>query len=256
MSRRCQHPSHTSSSCCPLSSLVGVYLLNKTGRPTRPETLRWLDTPRPPSHPTPGLVSINGPHCSSEVGGVTKKSPDRVHLLLPLPLPEGGQPGLLLYIRLWGVKQFDMRVKENYVFTWSFVSEEKCRNKVQHKRINTHTRTPLRSSESAVSLAALWTHMSLPICLLHSVEINPWRHCVFNLRPEYHFLRLDVGGKVNVKATTNAYVLIMISPEENMNACAKLHGSAPSSFINQKNKKNNKKTFRNQKSTWNCPQDI
>ena len=102
---------------------------------------------------------------------------------------------------------------------------------------HTHTHTPLRSSESAVSLAALWTHMSLPICLQHSVEINPWRHCVFNLRPEYHFLRLDVGGKVNVEATTNAYVFIMINPEENMNACDKLHGSAPSSFINQKKKK-------------------
>ena len=232
MSRRCQHPSHTSSSCCPLSSLVGVYLLNKTGAQLAPK--RFGDS-------TPGLVSINGPHCSSEVGGVTKKSPDRVHLLLLLPLPEGGQPGLLLYIRLWGVKQFDMRVKENYVFTWSFVSEGKCRNKVQH----THTHTPLRSSESAVSLAALWTHMSLPICLQHSVEINPWRHCVFNLRPEYHFLRLDVGGKVNVEATTNAYVFIMINPEENMNACDKLHGSAPSSFINQKKKKHlgNKKVL-------------
>lgn len=63
-----------------------------------------------------------------------------------------------------------------------------CPREVQKQgaaQTNTHT-TLLKSSDSAVLHRALWTRMSLPICLVHSVEQAPGATVLFDLEPENH----------------------------------------------------------------------
>ncbi len=146
MKQRCQHPSHIPSSRCPLFSPVWVYL-------TGIQALQWLDTSASNGqhsiNPTPGLVCIKGSSAAAASWRSDRKTPDRVHLLR---LPEGEQLGLLLYTQLWGVRQFDMRVKENNKFTWLFFFTEGKAGARCHTNQHTH------SSESAVLHWALRTH--------------------------------------------------------------------------------------------------
>lgn len=173
MTWSCQHPSHISSSCCPLSSPSRSLFIEQSGAELG-RTLQWLDTSasrRPTHHPSDARARLHHRPCYSSRLEGWQRAPGRLRLLL-LPLPEGEQLGLLLYMRLWGVRQPDIRVKENNVFTWSFLYEENA-----EARCCTHTSV---SSDCAVLHYALWaarvtSHLSCVLCRTSSCS-----HCVFD----------------------------------------------------------------------------
>lgn len=172
MNRRCQPPSHILSSCCPLFSPIAVYSLKKLA--SRLILSRFNNVT--PQLPVPNRLHSawahlhQRPHCDCKLARLQKNS-------------------WICYCRclrenswcydcdalLWGVSQFDIRVKENNVFTWSF-----CLKGKQRKKGATQT-AMLKSGNSVVSRRALGTHVSLPICLVHSCRTSSRSHCVFNL---------------------------------------------------------------------------
>lgn len=173
MNRRCQHPSHVSSPRCPLPSPVEVYLLN-TLSSISPKTVQWLDTSAsvgPTRRPSSAWAHLHQRlHCNSKLERWQKKQKNTPWQAAFVAAACWGR---IVWVTTVCAALRIITVKENNVFTWSFLSEGSVETKCYTKH---HYSSPL--TRQCYSVPSGYT--SLPIYLVLSVE-QAWSHCVFDI---------------------------------------------------------------------------
>lgn len=182
---KCQPPSHTASSRCPLSSPVGAYLSHKLASKSPPHpppkkkqnnaSVTWH---RLPYHLSRGFGDSRTSWQDGFVAAAWRRTSGvtTVHSVLG----EGGVKGVALW---WGRI---MCLHDGF-----FVRGRHTTEVLHTYRRNTQS---LKCNDSAVWHGALWTHTSASICLVHTVENASRSHCVFQSQ--------DPGTTWNVNVAT------------------------------------------------------
>lgn len=182
MNWKCQHPSHISSSCCPLSSPVRVYLLNKlASNSARNASMTWhLSYRRPTYHPSDARARLHQrPHCSGNLEGWQKKQLLTGWICCCCCVREHSWG----YYCTCGFEEFGS-------LTWEWrrimcLHDTFCLREVQNQDVtqtNTHNTTEVQwlcSLTSCPQDTHVTSHLSCALCRTRS-----WSHCVFNLELE------------------------------------------------------------------------